>query len=71
MMAAERAARIRSADEGWQPIECRGCGDLIAKRHSDGSLEVVVKGEHYSPDLRVQVKCPRCGTRARLRPRAE
>lgn len=69
-MAAERAARIRAAGNDWQPIECRACGDLLAKRHVDGSLEVVVKGEHYCPDLRVQVKCPRCGTRVRLRPRA-
>lgn len=68
-MAAERAARIRSINDQWTPIECRECGDLIAKRHIDGTLEVVVKGEHYCQDLRVQVKCPRCGTRARLRPR--
>jgi RNase P subunit RPR2 len=51
-------------------IICLDCGQLLAFRATGGSIRVVVKGdETFLPDGRVEVRCPSCGRRVRIKPK--
>jgi hypothetical protein len=46
------------------------CDQLIARRYASGAVVVVVKGnERYLPDGRVEIDCPRCSKRVRIKPK--
>jgi len=49
-------------------IECRECGQLLAKRWPGGGLLVVVINQHVDREGRIVIQCPSCNTRTRLRP---
>jgi hypothetical protein len=67
-MAQERAARILagSPKRDYEPIECRECGDLLARRWPGGTIEPVVIGATFEYG-RVVLLCPRCQRKVRLR----
>ena len=49
----------------------RACGQLLALRSASGGVRVVVKGdETFLPDHRIELVCPSCGKRVRIKPKA-
>jgi hypothetical protein len=49
------------------PIDC-GCGQLLAWRRTDGTIQPECRDAVTRPDGRVVLPCPRCGEVTRARP---
>ena len=72
MSAAERAARIHGSDHERgvvivEAVRCNDCGQMLARRYPDGSVEPVVVGAMQLADGRQQINCPSCGRRVKMR----
>lgn len=72
MSAAERAARLHGSDHERgivivEPIRCHDCGQMLARRYADGSVEPVVVGARQLADGRQQITCPACERRVKVR----
>ena len=55
------APALLTSRPGAEPVECFGCGQLLAIRDPDGGGEVVSGVCRVAPDRRVVIVCPRCG----------